>query len=98
MRVSFIRGEFAPVMPVQQFVHRRQRHRAPQRSFELGFDLTNHQNATIARRLQKRLEQYSFALVTEILSASPSAYGFAFVADDFACNELVAQTTLCAAA
>ena len=78
---------------MQQFVHRRQRHRAPQRGFELGFDLTDYQNAAIARQFQERLEQFGFALVTEILSASPTAYGLAFVANNLACDKLISQTT-----
>jgi len=80
-------------MPMQQFVYRRQRHRASQRAFELRFDLTDHQNAAMIRRFQERLEQFGFALVTEILSASPTAYGLPFVSNNFACDKLVSQTT-----
>ena len=91
--MSLIRRKFAPVMPMQQLVHRRQRHRAPLCSFELRLDLANHQNAAITRRVQERLEQFGFSLVTEILSASPSTYGLAFVANKVAGDELVSQTT-----
>ena len=93
MGVFFIRGKFALVMPMQQLVHRRQRHRAPQRGFELRVDLTDHQNAAMTRRFQERLEQCGFALVTEIFSASSSPYGLAFVAHNLACDELVSKTT-----
>ncbi len=54
--------------------------------------MTDHQNAAITRRFQERLEQFGFALVTEILSASPTAYGLAFVSNDFAGDKLVSQT------
>ena len=40
-------GECAPVMPMQPFVHRRQRHRAPQRGFKLRFDLADSPNAAL---------------------------------------------------
>jgi hypothetical protein len=78
---------------MQQLVYRRQRHRAPQRGFELRFDLTDHQNAAMTRQFQERLEQFGFALVTETLSASPTAYGLAFVTNYLACDKLVSQTT-----
>jgi hypothetical protein len=80
-------------MPMQPFVHRRQRHRAPQRGFKLRFDLADPQNAALTRRFQERLEPFGFALVTEIFSPSPSAYRLAFVANHVACDESVSQAT-----
>jgi hypothetical protein len=47
----------------------------------------------LTRRFQERLAQFSVALVTEILSASPTAYGLALVPHHFAGDKRVAQTT-----
>ena len=78
---------------MQQFVHRRQRHLPPQRRFELGLDLADHQNAADTGRFHERFEQFGFAFKGEMLSVSPAAHGLAFIAYCSARNELIAQTT-----
>ncbi len=77
-------------MAVQQGANRRQRHRASQCLLKIVFDLTDHQNATLAGLLQKRLEYSSLFLHSEILPAPPSARRNGAIAYRFSLDESVA--------
>ncbi|OFZ66813.1 MAG: hypothetical protein A2V79_00535 [Betaproteobacteria bacterium RBG_16_56_24] len=97
LRMLLIGSKFAPVMPMQELVQRRQPHLWPQRGFELRLDLSCYQNATHTDHLQKWLEQFSLLLVGEVLIASTAASRLAAIIHDFAASELVTQSAYPAA-
>ena len=66
----FVRREFAPAMPMQQVVDRRQGHTAAKGSFQFGLDLRHHQDAPFASACQKRGQNFTLTVNTQVLPPS----------------------------
>ena len=88
--MALVRGQLAPIMAMQQRVHRRQRHRATQRFFEVMLDLTDHQDAAPSGLLEKWLERRLLLLQSEVLSAPTAARRNAPITDNLSLDESVA--------
>lgn len=71
--MAFIGGEFAPAVPVQQVVDGGQRHGVAQTSFQFDFDLTDHEDAAVARSVQEWRQGLAFLRDTHVLAPPPTA-------------------------
>lgn len=73
LRVALVGSELAPAVAVQQVADRGQGHPAPQSSFELGLDLTHHQDAIRTRSLQERGQRLALLFDRHVLAPAPTA-------------------------
>lgn len=91
--MAFIGGEFAPAVPVQQVVDGDQRHGVAQTSFQFDFDLTDHEDAAVARSVQEWRQGLAFLRDTHVLAPPPTARRLLPVAHNFSGEKTVAQAT-----
>ena len=88
--MTLVGHQFSPIVAMQKGVDRGQRHAATQRLFELGLDLTHHQDAAFTSLLQKRLEYSGFLVQGEVLPASTPTRGNRAITHCFTLYESVA--------
>ena len=75
LRVSLVRGQFAPAVTVQKIVGRRQGDRATQALVQRLLDLTDNEDATRLGLLEEAFQKFGLCFPRHILPASPARFG-----------------------